>query len=78
LGECLGALASIFPETFSKISSKSLTLDFPKNRGSPRYFAESEILLYGKILLILLITVGIVFLLKYIEDFEVLTACPDH
>jgi hypothetical protein len=55
---------SIFPETFSKISLKAPTLDLPKKRGSPRYFEESEVLLYGKILLILLITAGTMFLLK--------------
>jgi hypothetical protein len=68
----------IFPETFSKISLKAPTFDLPKKRGKPRYFEKIKVLLYGRILLILLTTEGVVFLLKCIEDFEVLIACPDQ
>ena len=65
---------SIFPETFAKISLKALTFDLPKKRGRPRYLEEFEVLLYGRILLILAIEARAVFLLKWMEDFETLTA----
>jgi hypothetical protein len=55
---------SIFTEIFSKISLKAPTFNLPKKRGKPRYFEEFEILLYGRILLILAIAAGAVFLLK--------------
>jgi hypothetical protein len=55
---------SIFPETLSKISLKALTFDLLKKRGKPRYFEKFEVLLYGRILLILAIVAGVVFLLK--------------